>query len=85
MTRGHSGWMALPDAPHPRNLTDEQWNFIGPCLPKLCTPWRRADRSAPEDRETADARRSPAASLPTEVEGRATFCLAPELSADRVL
>ena len=46
-------------------------------------PWRRADRPAPEDPETADARRSPAASLPTEVEDRATFCLAPELSADR--
>jgi len=27
-----------------------------------CTPWRRADRSAPEDPETADARRSTAAS-----------------------
>jgi transposase len=47
MTRGHSGWMALPDAPHPRDLTDEQWNFIGPFLPELARrkdgrgrPWR---------------------------------------------
>lgn len=40
---------------------------------ETCTQWRRADRSAPEDSETADARRSPAASLPTEVEGRATL------------
>src|SRR5918993_1198406 len=39
--------MALPDAPHPRDLTDEQWNFIGPFLPKLARrkdgrgrPWR---------------------------------------------
>jgi Putative transposase of IS4/5 family (DUF4096) len=31
----------------------------------------------------SDARRSPAASLPTAVEGRATLCLVPELSADR--
>jgi transposase len=36
MTRGHSGWRALLDAPHPRDLTDEQWNFIGPFLPE----WR---------------------------------------------
>src|ERR1043166_2069939 len=47
MTRGHSGWMALPDAPHPRDLTDEQWNFIGPFLSELARrkdgrgrPWR---------------------------------------------
>ena len=40
MTRGHSGWMALLDAPHPRDLTDEQWNFIGPFLPELA---RRKD------------------------------------------
>ena len=47
MTRGHSGWMALLDAPHPRDLTDEQWNFIGPFLPELARrndgrgrPWR---------------------------------------------
>jgi transposase len=36
MTRGHSGWMALLlHPPHPRDLTDEQWNLIGPFLPKL--------------------------------------------------
>jgi Putative transposase of IS4/5 family (DUF4096) len=77
---------------------DEQWNFIGPFLPELARrkdgrrrPWREnravfngilwiLRTGAPE---TADARRSPVASLPTEVEGRATFCLASELSADR--
>jgi transposase len=39
--------MALPDAPHPRDLTDEQWNFIGTFLPDLerrkdgrGRPWR---------------------------------------------
>src|SRR4029453_17637649 len=47
MTRGHSGWMALLGAPHRRDLTDEQWNFIGPFLPELARrkdgrgrPWR---------------------------------------------
>jgi transposase len=47
MTTGHSGWMALSAAPHPRDLTDEQWDFIGPCLPELTRrkdgrerPWR---------------------------------------------
>ena len=40
----------------------------------------RLSGSAPD---TADARRSPAASLPTPVEGRATLCLVPELSATR--
>jgi hypothetical protein len=37
--------------------------------------WRGTDRATPEDPETADARRSPATSLPTAVEGRATLCL----------
>jgi transposase len=39
--------MAVIDAPHPRDLTDEQWNFIGPFLPELARrkdgrgrPWR---------------------------------------------
>jgi transposase len=47
MMRGHSDWMARPDAPHRRELTDEQWNFIGPFLPELACredgrgrPWR---------------------------------------------
>jgi len=35
MTRGHSGWMALLIAPRPRDLTDEQWNFIGPFVRQL--------------------------------------------------
>src|SRR5258705_1313137 len=36
-----------PSAPHPRDLSDEQWNFIGPFLPELARrkdgrgrPWR---------------------------------------------
>ena len=44
---------------------------------------RGADRSASEDPTTPNARRSPAASIPTAVEGRATLCLAPELSPAR--
>ncbi len=39
--------MALLDAPHPRDLADEQWNFIAPFLPELARrkdgrgrPWR---------------------------------------------
>jgi transposase len=39
--------MALLDAPHPRDLTDQQWNFIRPFLPVLARrkdgrgrPWR---------------------------------------------
>jgi hypothetical protein len=47
VTRGQSGGMALLDAPHPRDLTDEQWNFVGPFLPELTRrkdgrgrPWR---------------------------------------------
>ena len=71
--------MALLDAPHPRDLTDEQWNFIGPFLPELAR--RKDGRGRPPVKgepcrgraRHADARRSPAASLPTEVEGRATF------------
>ena len=46
-------------------------------------PWRGADRATPEDPDTANARRSPAASLSTAVEGRAPLCMVPELSADR--
>ena len=42
-------------------------------------PWRGADRATPEDRNTANARRSPAALLSTAVEGRAPLCLVPEL------
>jgi hypothetical protein len=38
-------------------------------------PWRGTDRATPEDPETADARRSPAASLPTAAESRTTLCL----------
>jgi transposase len=37
--------MALLDAPHPRDVTDEQWNFIGPFLPKL--PRRKDGRGRP--------------------------------------
>ena len=47
MAKGHSGWMALPVASHPRDLTDEQWVLIGPFLPELARrkdgrgrPWR---------------------------------------------
>ena len=39
--------MALSAAPHPRDLTDDQWDFIGPFLPELTRrkdgrgrPWR---------------------------------------------
>ena len=39
--------MALSASPHPRDLTDEQWDFIGPFLPELTRrkdgrgrPWR---------------------------------------------
>jgi len=39
--------------------------------------------ASPEDPDTADARRSPAATLPTAMEGRTTLCLDAELSADR--
>ena len=38
-------------------------------------PWRGTDRATPEDPEIADARRSPAASLPTAAESRTTLCL----------
>jgi transposase len=37
--------MALLDAPHPRDVTDEQWNFIGPLLPEL--PRRKDGRGRP--------------------------------------
>ena len=40
------------------------------------------DRATPEDPDTADARWSPAASLPTAVEDRAALRMAPELSAN---
>src|SRR5262245_44805672 len=43
----------------------------------------RADSSAPEDPDSADARRPPAAALPTAMEGRTTVCLVAEFSADR--
>jgi hypothetical protein len=46
-------------------------------------PWRGTDRATPANPDTADARRSSAASLPTTVEDRATLCLVPEVSADR--
>src|SRR5262249_45046796 len=51
------------------------------CGPRA--PWRGIDCATPQDPDTADARRSPAASLPTAVEDRATLCLVAELSADR--
>jgi len=109
--------MALSAAPHPRDLTGDQLDFIGPSCPSwraarmvegarggktvpcsmaFCgscgpapraptcrTAIRRADRSASEDPTTPNARRTPAASLPPAVEGRATPCLVPELSPAR--
>jgi transposase len=49
MTTSHSGWMALSAAPHPRDLTDEQWDFIGPFLPELTRELTRGkdDRGRP--------------------------------------
>src|SRR4029079_1904536 len=47
------------------------------------SPWRGTDRPAPQNANIADPRRSPPASLPTEVEDRATLCLVPEFSAAR--
>ena len=45
-------------------------------------PRRGTDRATPQDQDAADARRSPAASLPAALEDRATLCLVPELSAN---
>ena len=56
-----AGWPFL-DAPHPRDLTDEQWNFIGPFLSELARrkdgrgrPWRenRAAFIQPTERSNA--------------------------------
>ena len=69
---------ATPGASHRR-----QRLRVGPTGCGLGPLWRGTDRATPEDPDTADARRSAAASLPTAVEDRATLCLVPELSADR--
>ena len=56
---------------------------VGPPGCRPGPPRRGTDRPAPQNTNIADPRRSPAASLPTEVEDRATLCLVPEFSAAR--
>jgi transposase len=56
---------------------------IGQIGCRIGAGWRGTDCASPQDADTADARRSPAAAIPTAVESRATLCLAAKLSADR--
>lgn len=68
----------LPSASHRR-----QRLRVGQIGCRTGTPWRRTDCASPKDPDTADTRRSPAATLPTAMEGRTTLCLVAEFSADR--
>jgi hypothetical protein len=64
--------------PFPVRLIRGQRLRVGPPGCRPGPPWRGTDRPAPQNTNIADPRRSPAASLPTEVEDRATLCLVPE-------